>query len=356
MSEIINLFKNKLLEKVNIQKISSSGWYIFNAVCCPYHGNERPDRRKRGNFYFTENSWVYNCFNCGFKTVFSENNLVLTERNKKLLEWMGFSQEEINEISFSLLKRKNLEQKNSNNPKDEYFNFFDYIKTLNPTEKEEEMVSIEEYLDRQDYKENKNFMKILDYLFSRGSYIVDCLDKIYWVESSPDMIVLPIFIKNKIYGYIMRNLNKSIKYMNIFFDNKNLLYNLDSAFKNRKYIILVEGPFDALSIDGISIMKNTINNNIIKMLKSFNKEIIILPDKDISGLKVIEKALEHNLRVSFPFFDYWDEKIKDASDAAKKYGKFYTLNSIIRSSTDDPLKIKTLTNLLKNEMISNLED
>ena len=46
--------------------------------------------------------------------------------------------------------------------------------------------------------------------------------------------------------------------------------------------------------------------------------------------------MRENWYVSFP---KWDPDIKDAADASKKYGKLYTLFSVIQAKTNNKLDI-----------------
>ena len=60
----------------------------------------------------------------------------------------------------------------------------------------------------------------------------------------------------------------------------------------------------------------------------------MLPDRDQAGIKLAEQALEFGWSVSFP---EWGEDIKDVNDAVKKYGRIYTLWSIIDSKESNSL-------------------
>lgn len=353
--EICEYLKDKILEKIKIQKISSSGWYIFNAVCCPHYKGERQDTKKRGNIIFNGYSLGYNCFNCGFKTVFNSNQKYLTPKNKNLLTWMGFTEDEIKELQINILKNhhNDIQKKEEKNL---FLSFYDYEQKIKYMSLDNDFLSLKEIIKtKKNILKNKNFIKIMEYLYSRGDFVFESLDKIYWKEDLNDNIIFPIFIRNKIAGFVSRSTSSSqkIRYINFFNQNSDLLYNLNSCFTKRKYIILVEGIFDALAIDGVSVMKNTISKNQIKILKSFGKDVIVVPDRDLAGINLIDFALENNYYVSLPFFDYWSKEIKDCADAAKKYGVFYTLKSILDSKTKDEIKIKTLTKILINRIKEN---
>jgi DNA primase len=101
-----------------------------------------------------------------------------------------------------------------------------------------------------------------------------------------------------------------------------------------------EGPFDAISIDGVAILGSEISDQQKTLINQLKREVIILPDRDSAGKKLVDQAIENNWSVSFP---NWDPDIKDANEALLKYGRLATLYSIIRSKETSGLKIKLLS-------------
>jgi DNA primase len=73
------------------------------------------------------------------------------------------------------------------------------------------------------------------------------------------------------------------------------------------------------------------------MLSQLNKQIVVVPDRDTTGLKICDKALELGYQVSLPD---WDTDIKDVNDAVIRYGKLPTLLSIIQNKTNSKIKIE----------------
>ena len=67
-----------------------------------------------------------------------------------------------------------------------------------------------------------------------------------------------------------------------------------------------------------------------------NKDVILLPDADKSGRDAIYTAIDRGWKVSFP---EWHD-CKDASDAMEKYGRLYTIRTILDSAISNPIKIK----------------
>ena len=84
-------------------------------------------------------------------------------------------------------------------------------------------------------------------------------------------------------------------------------------------------------------MHNDISTDQVMLLSQLNKQIVVVPDRDTTGLKICDKALELGYQVSLPD---WDTDIKDVNDAVIRYGKLPTLLSIIQNKTNSKIKIE----------------
>ena len=114
------------------------------------------------------------------------------------------------------------------------------------------------------------------------------------------------------------------------------VFNLDNQTYDKKFVVLVEGPVDAISIDGVGALSNELNEMQIARINSLGKEVIVVPDNDRSGTKLITTALDQGWAVSLP---EWGKDVKDVADAVKKYGRIYTLYTILKYREHSPIKI-----------------
>ena len=69
-----------------------------------------------------------------------------------------------------------------------------------------------------------------------------------------------------------------------------------------------------------------------------NKRVVLLADSDKAGMDMVKKAVERGWEVAFP---EWTD-CKDAADAQMKYGRLFTVKSILESAVRNPTKIKVL--------------
>lgn len=300
---------------------ASNGWYSFNAICCHHNGGHRPDTRFRGGIKTNgPNEWLMHCFNCNFTCSFRLGK-PLEFKTKKLLNWLG-----VDDIQ---IQRWNLESL-------QYKDLLDFYTPTKPNliRFVEKQLPEGELLD----KTNPTHKEYVDYLINR------CID----IDSYPFMVtpndvgrnkhrvIVPYTYKNKIVGHTSRYLdNKTPRFIND--QQPGYVFNIDVQHNDWSVCILTEGIFDALSIDGVALMHDDISDEQSKLLASLNRQIILVPDRDTSGLKLTDKALEFGYSVSLP---KWETDIKDVNDAVIRYGKVPTLLSILQSATNSKIKIE----------------
>lgn len=326
MSLIIETIRTYLPAK---RKSTPSGWISFNAVCC-HHNNTSMDSRQRGGIMINDGV-SYHCFNCGFKSSWQPGRIV-TAKFRKLMQWLNVPDDLISKCSLEALRLKEnsaYESKITLLPK--------FIDKLLPPDsiRISEVDNIEEINLVQSYLKNRGF---------------DTLDfDWYWSPAYANRIIIPFYYEKNIVGYTARLLRDG-KPKYISEQQPGYVFNLDRQTIDRKYVIVCEGPFDAISIDGVALLGSEISSSQSALINRLQKEVIVLPDKDQAGEKLVKQATELGYSVSFPD---WGTDIKDANDALKKYGKLFTLYSIINSKQQNKLKIELYSKKwFKNEKIT----
>jgi hypothetical protein len=303
------------------KKTTSSGWHSFNAICCGHLGH-KPDRRMRGGIKFDgQTNWSMHCFNCGYKCNFVLGRSI-SYKTKQLLLWCGIDDTQIGKWSLESLQQKDL------------LEIVIQKKTKIKIKFKDHELPEGEMLDG-----NNPLHKVyIDYVQSRGinyneyPFLITPTAKGRYANR----IIIPYTYKNKIVGHTSRFLdNKIPKYINE--QQPGYVFNIDIQKPEWQVCILTEGIFDALSIDGIAIMHDDISNEQAQLIASLNKQIIVVPDRDKTGLKLCDRALELGYSVSLP---NWESDIKDVNDAVVRYGKLPTLLSILQSATMSKIKIE----------------
>lgn len=318
------------------RKTTPSGWTSFNAVCC-HHNGENPDTRQRGGIMTnSQGGFNYHCFNCGFKTGWTPG-ILLGENTRNLFKWLGMDNSEIGRLNILALKLRDSEF-----PEHKELRF-----DLEPRELPELSLPISEWLDLDLPNDiQQDLAQVLDYIVNERKMNLTWYPW-HWspADGYKDRVIIPFFHQGKIVGSTARKIiDGKPKYIT---DSQNgYVFNLDSQNKDRKYVILAEGQFDAIAVDGIAIGHNQPNKTQAMRINSLNRQVIVVPDRDRPGAKLIDAALEYGWSVSLP---PWNETVKDLADAVKQFGRLYTLMSVLHYKETNTVKIQLLKKRLESQ-------
>ena len=318
-------------------KSSPSGWTSFNAPCCQHRGHS-PDTRKRAGVRFDGNGVVYNCFNCKFTTGWQPGS-PLGEKMKTLLRWMGASDNLIKEMVFEALKTEGDGYHQEESQSNIQFSDKELPKGALP---------LTEWLDANLDVENEiQLANVVQYVVDRGHDPVN--GDFYWspLPGYSDRVIVPFRWQNRIVGNTARKI-KDGKPKYLSDQHPQFVFNFDSQADNQKYLLVCEGPFDALSVNGVALLTNDISEQQSRIINSLGSEVIVIPDQDRAGLVLFDRAAELDWSVAMPT---WEDDIKDAADAVKRYGKLFVIVDAIMTAQKGSIKI----NMAKKRMENKLE-
>ena len=315
---------------------SSGGWLSFNCPCCIEQGESRSDTRMRGGLKSEGDLTSYHCFNCGL-TASHRKGHVVNKNFVKFMRSLGVPESEVKRLQIASIREKEL----SEGP---WVFTSRTTVTRIPSFAGMKLPENSELLDDVLNSESPPEQAIMaaKYLLDRGVY--DFVDT-YWSSSFgfKNRIIFPFKQGDRIVGYTGRDVtgNAESKYMTK--QPKDFLYNSDKIKEDKTFLIVVEGTIDAAVLDCVAIMSNEASQKQIDYINQFKGEVIVCPDRDNAGKKLIHQAQENGWSVSFPI---WEEHIKDAADSVNEYGKFYTLKSIIDGRISNSTKISVKTRIM----------
>lgn len=297
------------------RKQTASGWISFNAPCCIHRGDSQDKRQRGGIKPSSDGSWSYHCFNCGYTASFVLGRN-LTFKARKLLEWLNVPTEEIERINLESLKHKSIEgllgerQLVVNQIQNIAFEDRDL-----PADMQELNETAKEYLQQR--------RAPLDYPF------------LYKTMPRPG-IVIPFTHDNQVVGHTTRFMDDRVpKYIQDI--QHGYVFGTDLQGADWQYVIVCEGVFDALSINGLAVLHAEINDAQVRLIRSLGREVIVVPDHDEAGMKLVDRAVELGWSVSMP---EWPADIKDVNDAVIRWGRLGTLLTIIQSKETSKIKIE----------------
>jgi len=313
------------------RKLTSGGWTSFDAPCCQHRG-EGYDTRLRGGVRVESDGFVYHCFNCQFAAGWTPGKL-LSKNTKSLFSWMGMGEADIGKLNLAALKIKDDQPVLK-----KALNF-----TLLEKPLPEGTMSVMEWINTSYLPDiAEDIGKIVEYILGRGME----LDWYNWMWSPAagykDRVMIPFYHEGKIVGYTGRKITEGKpKYLTD--SQSGYVFNLDAQHYDRKFVIVAEGQFDAIAIDGVGIMTNEPNDAQIMRLNNLGREVIVVPDRDKPGAKMLAAAIKNGWSASLP---PWGDDVKDIADAVKKYGRLYVLTTILHYKVHGEIKI----NLLKKKL------
>lgn len=335
-------------------KTASSGWLSADAPCCIHHG-ESADTRGRGGLIQNSDSISYHCFNCGFKTSYVPGR-PLSYKFRKLLGWFGADDSKVRQLVIEAIRIKEqleiLQPQAIPDPEPVSYK-------VRPLPEEAVTFSgLAEFYklsNSEDYP--RQFIDAVQYIGDRG---IDMQRyEFYWtpqVEHKLNYrVVVPFKWQGQTIGYTARATVDGIKPKYYTDHEPNFVFNIDEQRQEKKFVLVTEGAFDAMSIDGVAILGNECSEQQADIIDSLGKEVIVVPDFDQHvnakgrrvwpGSVLIDQAMEYGWAVAFPV---WRENCKDVNDAVVKYGRLFVLKTILDSAEHNRLKIEILKRKIYN--------
>jgi len=304
------------------RKQTPSGWTKFNSVCC-HHSGTSADTRQRGGIIRNSDGCSYHCFNCGFKASYV-NGRHITRKMKQLLGWFGTPDDLINKLTLEALRV----QKNS-----------EFLEQITLPTFDDRPLPADSVKLTPDIEITDEIALAIEYIYNRG-LTLDSYD-FYWSPAYKDRIIIPFMFEGRIVGHTARKLTEG-KPKYISEQTPGYVFNLDNQrpvawSDEHRFVVVVEGPMDALSTGGVALLGAEIMDKQAMLINRLGMTPVLVPDRDADGLRTIEKALTNKWRVSLPD---WHQDIKDSNDAVRKYGRLWTMKSIIEGIETNELKVK----------------
>ena len=298
------------------RKQTPSGWISFNAPCCTHNG-QSADNRLRGGLKSSDQGWSYHCFNCGYTASFILGRSV-SFKARRLLSWFGVADRDI-----ELLNLESMRHRSVYGIIEDRQRTFEALQGI--TFEERELPAGAEFVEPDS--------EYADYLQKR------CVPRDFPFMKDPLVtrrgIIIPFTYRDQVVGWTKRFLDdRNPRYLSDA--QPGYVFNVDSIKDSWTQVIVTEGIFDALSIGGVAVMHNDINDAQARLIRNLGKEITVVPDQDKTGLDLIDRALELGWAVSTP--DWGD--CKDVNDAVIKHGRLATLITIMQSRETSRIKIE----------------
>jgi hypothetical protein len=292
---------------------SASGWHTVKCKLCN-------DYKARGGFMFENGTTMYHCFNCGHTAghaitaknfskgmyvVLTAFDVDISAAKKSLFASFGNHEETEEEVVHRELYRQP--------PPLELPTEFEFINAANPDHADAIKYVTDRFVDYAKYglmvstttnPKKKWYKRIIVPVYNRSNQVIFYQGRTY--DNHPERWASPADPKaNVLFGY----------------------HNLDDY--NKDYVIICEGPFDMMSIDGIAILGSEFSPFHTRVLNTSSKKKIVVPQRDKRGYALALQALDNGYSLSFPDIG----GAQDINDAIVKYGRLYTEQQIVTKTT-----------------------
>lgn len=276
------------------------------------------DYKTRASFCFDDAKIKYNCFNCGHNASYTKNSTFVSKEFKDVLEAIGVTQDDID-----LVLGKN---------------FFNKDQLVLAKKKAESKIS-ECPLPDNSYQvtsidENDVWTIVAsEYLESRGLSLDDHTWFLCPHGTFRDRLLIPYYKDEKIIYWQARSFDECSKkrYVNAPVPIEPILFGYEHLDKHTDSpLFIMEGVFDAISIDGVGMLGSKLyKQRIDAFTKSRRRKIFVIDkkDKQNNGYKLGIDALKHGWEITFVSGD-----TRDVNHAVTKYGKLWTIRNLIENA------------------------
>lgn len=316
------------------KRTGQNGWTSFNAPCCVHNG-ETADTRGRGGLKTEAGRVSYHCFNCQFKASYQPGRH-LNYKFRKFLSWLGADDNTVRRLVIDAVRLKDLVAPEQVVEPEQEIQF--EARTL--PEGAKELNELNAFYLLGDYQSvPAEYFAAVEYAAQRNLDINKY--KFYWTpEEAYNMhrrLIIPFYYQQQLIGYTARAIVDGVKPKYYSSHPADFVFNLDTQQPDWKFVLVCEGPIDAMSVDGVAVSGAEISDQQAELIDRLQREVVVVPDSDKSGRRLVERAIELGWTVSFPV---WQETCKDINEAVLRYGKLFVVKAILEARETNKLKIE----------------
>lgn len=302
-------------EKIPLGAMNARGWYEVRCAVCG-------DYQVRGGFRFDGHSTGYWCWNCGTKFRYEEGSGKLSRAARQVLEAFGLTKDDLVGVRSALLAQVKPQETSIS------LEELRKVKLFTP-EVELPEKSFPLGTDHSDELQ----APLIEYLQRRR---IDPLRVRAHFSLSPRYlrrVIIPFFRDGKIIYWQARTIDDvKPRYLNATVSKEAVLYGYDELYRwNTTPLFVMEGVFDAISINGLCILGSALNEAKLEVLRRCRRRLIFVIDRDKTGSSLGQAALENGWEISFV-----DERARDVNDSVQQFGLPYTIYSLLRNATTKP--------------------
>lgn len=307
-------------ERIVLGKLSGTGFYEQRCQLCNDHS-------PRAGWRIEPHEVFYNCYNCHFHASYEEGTGKFSRWMKEVCRANGITDTDLQAITASLFFNKA-----EKTDKEITLEVLTKVKLHTPEVSFPDRTLQLGSIGHDDFQE-----PLIEYLLGRK---VDPL-KFYFSLDPQHLrrVIIPFWRNEKLIFWQSRAIDKQVKprYRNCSASKDAIIYGYDRMFEYSEAPLFVsEGAFDAEVIDGICILGSSLNAAKIEVLHKTRRRIIFVIDRDSNGGDLGDEVIRQGWELTFV-----DPRAEDINDSVCKFGKLYTLYTLIKNATTKTNKIQS---------------
>lgn len=293
-----------------------TGWSVGKCQLCG-------DYKERAGFKFEDGNVIYNCWNCSTSSTYEENSGRMSKNFRRILRAYGFDDSEINTaVHTPFFNKKEHEPSTITLAK------LSAVNTHTPEIKLPDKtfpLGHHEFLDYQ--------QKLVDYLVNRN---VDFSKYNFFFsleERFKNRVIIPFYRNGKLIYWQARTIDPAEKkrYDNAPVSREAVIFNHDLINRySRLPLFVTEGVFDAMMLDGVSILGSKLGPAKTELLARSNRKLIFIIDKDKNGKSFADDVLDLGYDIAFA-----PNGAEDINASVQRFGLSWTIYEIMRSIPRD---------------------
>lgn len=321
--------------------LNSKGW---SRCYCEVCGDGSRKKGPRGGWAFDDEMAFYHCFNCGIDANFDPNREhPFSKDMRKVLDGFGIPKNEYMAIAFA---NKLSKSGNSDTKKPEHkfvpiqtHDIPEHFYPLSDAPLSNQVANAARKFLREKYALSQD-----DYPFflSTGEAPKGTdIREVAHVKALAGRLIIPFFKHGRLIYYQARSLepDSKKKYLNMEVPKTNIIFNMDALYRNfDRPLYIFEGVFDALHVDGVAVLENSMTKNQIEILNRSPRQKVIVPDRNSDSKKLVQAGLDLGWGVAIPDIG---SNSKDLCEGILRFGKLHVLNSLVkRTYTGQEAKLR----------------
>ncbi len=311
----MNLIENIIRAYVVLGKRAATG---FEPTKCPICH----DYKARLGIKFENETIGVNCFNCGFDARYNEGDTSFSEKFEKMLKGFCIPQEELDKaLGEYFVKAGGLKVKKAESREITLESLSK--KEFNFSTPEIELPKGSKLVDLENPTNEE--INIIEYLLNRK---IDLFKyRFFHTPERPNEVIIPYYRNGRIIYWQSRAISGDSRYDGPSRSKESVFFNYDELHKNYNLpLFVLEGAFDAMSIDGIALIGSKLNETKTELLNRCKRRKIFVLDKDKNGRKLGLEVIEYGWDVAFCPDGY-----RDVNKAIQETSRLWTIKSIMDS-------------------------